>query len=231
MKRFTLSRSKHKQEESFKENIVDVNVIPILSYEFVQQQKCDYPRPVIILGFMKEILCDDLLVRHPDKFLASIPHTSRPIREGEINGRDYHFVSYENMNQDIKDHKFIEAGEYKSNLYATSLQSIKEVMLMEKHCILDVTGKAISRLKSANIHPIVILVKPSSVKIMIDINKNLTNDQALLIFNKIVKIEQDFNQYFDVKVSGENISEVYDKIYATIINHARSIWVKCDVEN
>lgn len=46
----------------------------------------------------------------------------------EVDGQDYHFVmSREQMEQDIQEHKFIEAGQYNDNLYGTSLQSVKYV--------------------------------------------------------------------------------------------------------
>ncbi|KFQ91159.1 Disks large 4, partial [Nipponia nippon] len=56
------------------------------------------------------------------------PDTTRPKREYEVDGRDYHFVaSRERMEKDIQGHKFIEAGQYNSHLYGTSVQSVREV--------------------------------------------------------------------------------------------------------
>jgi guanylate kinase len=54
--------------------------------------------------------------------------TTRPKREYEIDGRDYHFVeSREQMERDIQNHLFIEAGQYNDNLYGTSVASVREV--------------------------------------------------------------------------------------------------------
>jgi hypothetical protein len=45
-----------------------------------------------------------------------------------VDGRDYHFmVSREQMEKDIQDHKFIEAGQYNNHLYGTSVQSVRQV--------------------------------------------------------------------------------------------------------
>lgn len=45
-----------------------------------------------------------------------------------MDGRDYHFMSSrELMEQEIQEHKFIEAGQYNNHLYGTSIQSVKEV--------------------------------------------------------------------------------------------------------
>lgn len=61
-------------------------------------------------------------------FILKFSDTTRPKREYEIDGRDYHFVaSREQMERDIQNHLFIEAGQYNDNLYGTSVASVKEV--------------------------------------------------------------------------------------------------------
>lgn len=58
----------------------------------------------------------------------SYKDTTRPKRDYEVDGRDYHFViSREQMEKDIQEHKFIEAGQYNDNLYGTSVQSVRFV--------------------------------------------------------------------------------------------------------
>ena len=68
------------------------------------------------------------------RFGSCVPHTTRPQRENEMDGRDYHFVtSIEQMKADIQTHLFIEAGQYNDNLYGTSVQSVKDVALQVRH--------------------------------------------------------------------------------------------------
>ena len=51
-------------------------------------------------------------MQFPERFGSCVPHTTRPRREHEVNGRDYHFVpSVEQMERDIEGHLFIEAGQ------------------------------------------------------------------------------------------------------------------------
>ncbi|VDN33542.1 unnamed protein product [Gongylonema pulchrum] len=67
------------------------------------------------------------------------------------------------MQEDVRNNQFIEAGQFQDNLYGTSINSVREVAEMGRHCILDVSGNAIRRLQSiANIYPIAIFVKPQS---------------------------------------------------------------------
>ncbi|KAK7879478.1 hypothetical protein WMY93_033818 [Mugilogobius chulae] len=135
------------------------------SYELVTQIEVDYARPVIILGPTKDRINDDLLSEFPDKFGSCVPHTTRPRRDYEIDGRDYHFVSSrEQMERDIQSHRFIEAGQYNSHLYGTSVQSVRQVAEQGKHCILDVSANAVRRLQAAQLHPIAIFIRPRSLE-------------------------------------------------------------------
>lgn len=64
-----------------------------------------------------------------DFLLTSVSDTSRPRRDNEVDGREYHFVaSREQMERDIQNLLFIEAGEYNKNLYGTSLTAVREVI-------------------------------------------------------------------------------------------------------
>ena len=64
----------------------------------------------------------------PSKTVLLWTDTTRERRPNEEPGRDYHFVvSREQMERDIQNHLFIEAGVYNDNLYGTSVASVKEV--------------------------------------------------------------------------------------------------------
>ncbi|XP_075876165.1 disks large homolog 2 isoform X11 [Nelusetta ayraudi] len=199
----------------------------ILSYEPVLRQEINYARPVIILGPMKDRINDDLISEFPDKFGSCVPHTTRPKRDYEVDGRDYHFVmSREQMEKDIQEHKFIEAGQYNDNLYGTSVQSVKYVAERGKHCILDVSGNAIKRLQVAQLYPIAIFIKPKSIDSLMDINKRLTEDQAKKTFDRALKLEQEFGEFFTALVQGDTLEEIYNNCKQVIEEHSGPyIWI------
>ncbi|XP_008273930.1 discs large homolog 1-like protein isoform X8 [Stegastes partitus] len=200
----------------------------VLSYEPVVQQEVNYTRPVIILGPMKDRINDDLISEFPDKFGSCVPHTTRPKRDYEVDGRDYHFVvSREQMEKDIQDHKFIEAGQYNNHLYGTSVQSVREVAEKGKHCILDVSGNAIKRLQLAQLHPIAIFIKPKSVENIMEMNKRLTEEQGRKTFDRATKLEQEFTEHFTAIVQGDTLEEIYDQVKQIIEEQSGPfIWVQ-----
>ncbi|XP_077053546.1 discs large homolog 1-like protein isoform X38 [Siphateles boraxobius] len=200
----------------------------VLSYEPVCQQEVNYARPVIILGPMKDRVNDDLISEFPDKFGSCVPHTTRPKRDYEVDGRDYHFVvSREQMERDIQEHKFIEAGQYNSHLYGTSVQSVKEVAEKGKHCILDVSGNAIKRLQVAVLYPIAIFIKPKSVENIMEMNKRLTEEQGRKTYDRAMKLEQEFMEHFTAIVQGDTLEEIYDQVKQIIEEQSGPyIWVQ-----
>ncbi|XP_023191071.1 disks large homolog 1 isoform X19 [Xiphophorus maculatus] len=199
----------------------------VLSYEPVVQQEVNYTRPVIILGPMKDRINDDLISEFPDKFGSCVPHTTRPKRDYEVDGRDYHFVaSREQMEKDIQEHRFIEAGQYNNHLYGTSVQSVRQVAEKGKHCILDVSGNAIKRLQLALLHPIAIFIKPKSVENIMEMNKRLTDEQGRKTFDRAAKLEQEFTEHFTAVVQGDTLEEIYDQVKQIIEDQSGPfIWV------
>ncbi|XP_072555593.1 disks large homolog 1-like isoform X4 [Paramormyrops kingsleyae] len=199
----------------------------VLTYEAVCQREVNYTRPVIVLGPMKDRINDDLISEFPDKFGSCVPHTTRPKRDYEVDGRDYHFVtSREQMEKDIQDHKFIEAGQYNNHLYGTSIQSVREVAVKGKHCILDVSGNAIKRLQTAQLYPIAIFIKPKSVENILEMNKRMTEEQGRKTFERAVKLEQEFTEHFTAIIQGITLEEIYTQVKQIIEEQSGPyIWV------
>uniref|UniRef100_A0A8C3RNW3 Disks large homolog 1 n=1 Tax=Chelydra serpentina TaxID=8475 RepID=A0A8C3RNW3_CHESE len=202
-------------ESSYRKNVINLSLT------------VNYTRPVIVLGPMKDRINDDLISEFPDKFGSCVPHTTRPKRDYEVDGRDYHFVtSREQMEKDIQDHKFIEAGQYNNHLYGTSVQSVREVAEKGKHCILDVSGNAIKRLQIAQLYPISIFIKPKSVENIMEMNKRLTEEQARKTFERAMKLEQEFTEHFTAIVQGDTLEEIYNQVKQIIEEQSGPyIWV------
>uniref|UniRef100_A0A6Q2XDV8 Discs, large homolog 4a (Drosophila) n=1 Tax=Esox lucius TaxID=8010 RepID=A0A6Q2XDV8_ESOLU len=210
------SRMKNKDRSSF-----------VQSYEAVTQIEVHYARPIIILGPTKDRVNDDLLSEFPDRFGSCVPHTTRPQREYEVDGRDYHFVSSrEQMEKDIQSHRFIEAGQYNSHLYGTSVQSVRMVAEQQgKHCILDVSANAVRRLQAAQLHPIAIFIRPRSLENILYVSR-LTEEQARKALDRAVKLEQDFIECFSAIVEGGSFEEVYHMVKTVIEEQSGPyIWI------
>ena len=72
--------------------------------------------------------------------------TSRPKKDDELDGRDYHFVPRVVFEADIAAQKFVEYGEFEKNLYGTSVEAIRSVVNSGKICILNLHPQVSVRL-------------------------------------------------------------------------------------
>lgn len=82
------------------------------------------------------------------------------MRQGEVAGREYLFVSREKMESDIANGKFIEYGEYKGHLYGTSGESVKTIVNANCVCVLSPHYQALKSLRTAQLKPYIVHIRP-----------------------------------------------------------------------
>ncbi len=98
-----------------------------------------------------------------DNYYFSISTTTREIRTGEINGVDYHFVSKESFEADIKDDNFLEYATVHNNYYGTSLKPINKALEEGKLVIfdIDVQGHDLVRVKLDDLTTSIFITTPT----------------------------------------------------------------------
>ncbi|CAL4093317.1 unnamed protein product, partial [Meganyctiphanes norvegica] len=97
-----------------------------------------------------------------------------------------------------------------------------------KHCILDVSGNAIKRLQVAQLYPVAVFIKPKSAEQIMEWNKRMTEEQGRKTYERALKVESDFGEYFTAIVTGDTPEEVYARVKELIAQHSGpKIWVVC----
>ncbi|XP_058417096.1 MAGUK p55 subfamily member 3 [Diceros bicornis minor] len=139
----------------------------LLTYEEVtryQHQPGERPRLVVLIGSLGARLHElkqKVVAENPQHFGVAVPHTTRPRKSHEKEGVEYHFVSKQAFEAGLHHNKFLEHGEYKENLYGTSLDAIQAVMAKNKVCLVDVEPDALPQLRTSEFKPYVVFVKPA----------------------------------------------------------------------
>ena len=87
-------------------------------------------RPIVFLGPLREEVNDLLLAETDDveKYRTCVPYTSREMRDQEIAGMDYNFVSQEEIKYMVANEEFIEHLEYRGHVYGTTYDSIRDAV-------------------------------------------------------------------------------------------------------
>ncbi|XP_076008017.1 MAGUK p55 subfamily member 3-like [Genypterus blacodes] len=144
----------------------DANNTDFLIYEEVTQYRPrpgERPRLIVLIGSLGARISElkqKVITENPQRYGLAVPHTTRARKNQEREGVEYHFISKAAFEADVQKNKFIEYGEYKDNLYGTSLESIHRVLDQNKVCLVDVQPEALKILRSREFKPYVICVKP-----------------------------------------------------------------------
>uniref|UniRef100_A0A4W5QP23 MAGUK p55 scaffold protein 7a n=1 Tax=Hucho hucho TaxID=62062 RepID=A0A4W5QP23_9TELE len=156
-----------------------------------------------------------LLISDPQHFSVTVPHTSRPKRNQESDGVEYHFISKNIFETDIQNNKFVEHGEYNGNYYGTSLDSVHSVLSKNKVCLLDVQPHMIKHLRTAEFKPYVVFVKPPPIERLRETRRN-----AKVISGKDDKgsakpfSEEDF---LEMVSTGQQMESQYGHLFEKVI--------------
>ncbi|XP_066542029.1 MAGUK p55 subfamily member 4 [Hoplias malabaricus] len=200
-----------------------------------QRNPRETPRLIVLTGpsgVGVNELRSRLIKINPKTFQGPIPYTTRPCKSGEVNGREYHFITKELFEYLMVNHKFIEYGEHKGHLYGTCYDSIKNVLDSGKNCIIDIEPHCIQAVRTKMLKPYIIFVKPPSVERM-----KLTRRDAKFIacsyFKKtfrdedFVKIEEagrmmeaQYSQFFDSVIVNDRLQHACMDLF-TAIQHAQ----------
>ncbi|KAE8595484.1 hypothetical protein XENTR_v10015759 [Xenopus tropicalis] len=127
------------------------------------------PRPVVLSGPSgagKSTLLKRLMNEYEGLFGFSVSHTTRKPRPGEADGKDYHFVSLDDMKKGIERGEFIEHAVFSGNMYGTSTAAVQAVQARNQICILDIDMQGVKSIKKTSLNPIYISIHPPSVPIL-----------------------------------------------------------------
>ncbi|XP_011192752.2 MAGUK p55 subfamily member 7 isoform X4 [Zeugodacus cucurbitae] len=174
-------------------------------------------RPVVLIGAPgvgRNELRRRLVARDPEKFRSPVPYTTRPIRTGEVAGREYIFVARDKMEADIAAGKFIEHGEYKGHLYGTSGESVKSIVNAGCVCVLSPHYQAIKALRTVQTKPFIIHIKPPEFDIL---KKSRTESRAKSTFDESNARAFTDDEFNDMLKSAERIDFLYGHFFDEVI--------------
>ncbi|XP_017125115.1 MAGUK p55 subfamily member 7 isoform X4 [Drosophila elegans] len=170
-------------------------------------------RPIVLIGAPgvgRNELRRRLIARDPEKFRSPVPYTTRPMRTGEVAGREYIFVPREKMDADIGAGKFVEHGEYKGHLYGTSAESVKSIVNAGCVCVLSPHYQAIKTLRTAQLKPFLIHVKPPELDIL---KATRTEARAKSTFDEANARSFTDEEFEDMVKSAERIDFLYGHFF------------------
>ena len=129
------------------------------------------------------------LVEGNENFLFSVSSTTRKSRPGEVNGREYDFLTVDQFRQKIKEGQFLEHAKVFGNLYGTPLQAVRDSISQGKSVVFDVDWQGGKQIRSSSLSEFVIsiFILPPSIKELHDRLMNRAQDSSETVKDRMKK--------------------------------------------
>ena len=129
------------------------------------------------------------LVEENKNFLFSVSATTRKSRPGEVNGREYHFLTVDEFRERINDGQFLEHAKVFGNLYGTPLEPVMGSINDGKDLIFDVDWQGGKQIRSSSLSKFVIsiFILPPSIKALQERLMKRAQDSSETVKDRMTK--------------------------------------------
>ena len=167
------------------------------------------------------------------EYYFSISTTTREPRSGELNGKDYHFVSREAFEKDIEEGNFLEYAQVHGNYYGTSLKAVYKALAEEKLVIfdIDIQGHRLVRAKLDDITTSAFITPPTLQELERRLRLRSTDEEEI-IQRRLENAREEIyavGEYDFIIINDEVKKAAFD--FAAIANSARLKYSRDEDEN
>ena len=153
-------------------------------------------------------------------YSLSVSATTRAPREGEVDGKDYHFKTVEEFKNLIDYNGFVEWTQYVDNYYGTPRKYLEEEIAAGKDVILEIEVKGAMNIRSQYPDSVLMFITTQNVDVLRErLGKRGTEDDEII--NKRIKRaceESKFMGEYDFVVVNDDIDECVDTVHSIIIS-------------
>ncbi len=158
-------------------------------------------------GAGKSTICNALR-KHPDVEF-SVSATTRPPRKGELDGREYHFITRAKFREHIEHGDFIEHAEVYGNLYGTLRAPIDDCLKRGKTFLLEIDVQGALQLKELGIEGLYVFIAPPDLETLRERLVKRGTDEPDVVERRLRKATDEYNERhrYDHVVVNVNIDE------------------------
>ncbi|XP_051565632.1 peripheral plasma membrane protein CASK-like isoform X12 [Myxocyprinus asiaticus] len=194
-----------KKKKQYKDKYLAKHNADLVTYEEVVKLPAFKRKTLVLLGAHgvgRRHIKNTLITKHPERFAYPIPHTTRPPKKDEENGKNYFFVSHDQMMQDISNNDYLEYGSHEDAMYGTRLETIRKIHEQGLVAILDVEPQALKVLRTSEFAPYVVFIAAPNI------TPGMNEDESLQRLQKESEIlQKTYAHYFDQTIINNEIDE------------------------
>src|SRR5512139_887589 len=149
----------------------------------------------------------------------SISYTTRPPRPGEVDGKDYHFVSRETFLKMVQQGDFLESAEVYGNLYGTSQSWINKQLQSGRDILLEIDWQGAAQVRSKFPQAVSIYILPPSLEALATRLQGRGQDSAEVIARRLQAAQEDMGHVaeFDYVIINDKLDEALQQFNAVVI--------------
>ena len=163
-------------------------------------------------GVGKGTICQQLLT--DEKFVFSVSATTRPMRNGEVDGTHYHFLSVEDFKNKIDNGEFLEWAKVYDNYYGTLKSAVGEKLAQGYNVLLDIDTAGAKQVKEKMPEAILVFLMPPSVEELEARLRGRATDSDDVITKRLscFNYELEQRQYYDYVVVNDTVERAVSEI-------------------
>jgi guanylate kinase len=149
----------------------------------------------------------------------SVSCTTRPMRPGEVNARDYHFISRQEFEKQIAEGTFIEWARVHSNYYGTSRKFIEERLAAGRHMLFDLDVQGADAMKKIyGDKAVVIFIEPPSVEVLEQRLRARATDSEAVIQERVENARKELRRKsdYDHLIMNDEVEGAYLRLKALV---------------
>ena len=169
-------------------------------------------------GVGKSTICRELVKRLADAYL-SISMSTRTPGPGEVDGRDYYFVSREEFQKQIKADNFLEYAEVFNNFYGTPKDKIVQALSEDKIVILEIDVQGARQVKKLMPDAKMIFILPPKQAELLKRLNGRGRDEEEVMEKRLAQVSNEIAaawQYYEHMVINENLNQAVEEIIEII---------------
>ena len=159
------------------------------------------------------------ILQKDNKISLSISCTTRPKRKGEINKKDYIFLSEEDFQKKIKNGDFIEFASVFGYRYGTLHQTVNRFFNKKRDVLFDIDWQGYQQLKQSGMEVVGIFILPPNKKELIRRLKNRGRDTTEEMKKRMSLAQDEISHFpeYDYVVVNNDLDSCVTKIQNIII--------------
>jgi len=168
-------------------------------------------------GVGKGTLIKELLRRVPNLEL-SISATTRAPREGEVDGRDYHFLTPEEFDQRIAAEDFLEFATYSGNLYGTLRSEVERRLSAGHSVVLEIEVQGARQVRAAMRESVQVFIAPPDAAVLRERLLGRGTDSPTAIDSRLEVASQEIaaQDEFAYRVVNDDLARAADELVAIV---------------